>query len=123
MTQNNIKHIKTLIQNLDSPVTWKAIVSEVEDHIGKISRVTLSGCLEIRIAYNARKKVERLGKGSSKSRVELVKENKKLRSKIAELEVVSNIQAQQFQRWSYNAHIEGVSFDRLNAPISKVKTK
>lgn len=116
MTQENIKIIKDIIHNLDAPVTWRAIVDSVEERIGKISRVTLNNCLEIKIAYETRK-------GEKRSKDVLSKENKKLKAMIIELERVTNIQAQQFQRWSYNAHIEGVSLDRLNAPLSKIKTK
>lgn len=119
-----VESIVGLIKNWPhEKFTWRLIEKEVEYSFDHISRVSLSKRLEIKIAYDSMKRARKDGSSSDKSKSELLKDNIKLRGQNLKLETIQNIQAQQFQRWIFNANEEGVSLNQLNAPILKVASQ
>ena len=124
LKQSEIELIVELIEKLDpSEVTWDRVVKEAKLHNVGRSRVSLAKYLEIRVAYDSKKNSKGANTKTYKSKVTLLKDINKLQDKIARLKLTEKIQAQQFERWIYNANAKGISIGQFNEPLTKVKNE
>jgi len=126
LTPELVEQVVEIINDWSGKLTWPLIVAAVERNLGwKYTRQTLAKNDDIKDAFLV-KKEQLSGEGYAPAYY-TPREMKKALDRLDRLEAENKIlkrrvkaQAAQLMQWAYNAGIEGITEDKLNAPLPSV---
>jgi len=126
LTPELIEQIVEIINNWSGKFTWPLIVAAVERDLGwKYTRQTLAKNDDIKDAFLVKK--EQLSGDGFEPIYYTPREMKKALDQLGRLKAENKVlkdklkaQSAQLMQWSYNAAIEGITEDKLDAPLPSV---
>jgi len=126
LTPELIEQIVEIINGWSGKLTWPLIVAAVERNLGwKYTRQTLAKNDDIKDAFLIKK--EQLSGDGFEPTYYTPREMKKALDQLDRLKAENRVlkrkvkaQAAQRMQWAYNAGIEGLTEDKLNAPLPSV---
>lgn len=126
VTEENLEDIIILINTWEGKLTWDLLCSKVSEllNVKSIERQSLANYLDIQKAFSKRKqKIKEDAKANPEPNVTidyLQKQVNNLKAQVQRLEEINERYKQQFIVWQYNAHMHGITKDKLNKPLVAV---
>ncbi|MGE5546440.1 MAG: hypothetical protein ACM33T_06060 [Solirubrobacterales bacterium] len=122
LSEADISAICELIDGWRGPLTWESLVDGVEGLLGKrYSRQALHAHERVHEAYRVRKNILRnMPESAPRGSVEIKCAQDRidrLEAENARLRAENDRLLAQFATWAYNAHLAGLTPERLNNPL------
>lgn len=122
LTDSRIETVVGVLDGWRGKLTWNLLIDKLEPLIGRYTRQALDRHQRIKDAYQARKEAlsgrEEGAVSATTQEIQLLLDRiEGLKAKNERLERENNALLEQFVRWAYNAHTQGISQEQLNAPL------
>lgn len=126
LKDHDIDAIVKIIDGWTGELTWNALINRIEITLyARYTRQALAKRERIQQAFGAyTEKREQVEKPKRRPEVEWLKERvARLQAENQRLEMENNRLLEQFARWAYNAHLQGVDQTVLNRPLPAINRK
>ena len=128
LSADDIKAVVEMLDGWVGKLSWDSLVLAIARRIGtRYSRQALDRHWQIKHAFQmAKERLDAANGQTNKRSVELNVMDQKIARLQAEnerLRAESSMLIEQFHRWAYNAHSQGLTADQLNKPLPPIKRK